>query len=249
MRIFDRIRFQDIDRRDWQLWVLAITMILILSAGIVLVTYSSYFVQAFSFSGIAVERFLFAFCILSLLFVAYLIQRQLLIRRLRKELTEERKRNIQLRGQASLELLKALSGLEHFRDRLAMELLRAVGSQQPLSLLTIRLEARPTLAADDDVPLAYGDAVKLMMGKIRGEDSIYHSGEDEYAVILPRTSTEEARSVSTRLAGGLAEAAGVSKRFSFDIEITDCLADPIPEAIKKLYGMEAEPRARRASLQ
>ena len=40
MLIFDRIRLQDLDRRIWQLWVLAIAMILILAGGLALHMYT-----------------------------------------------------------------------------------------------------------------------------------------------------------------------------------------------------------------
>jgi len=40
MLIFDRVRLQDIDRRNWQLWVLAIAMILILAGGLALHMYT-----------------------------------------------------------------------------------------------------------------------------------------------------------------------------------------------------------------
>ena len=40
MLIFDRIRLQDIDRRSWQLWVLAIVMILVLAGGLALHMYT-----------------------------------------------------------------------------------------------------------------------------------------------------------------------------------------------------------------
>ncbi len=221
MHIFDRVRLQDIDRRDWQLRVLATVMIVILAAGLALLIYSSHFTQTFTFSGISVQRILFAFCTLSVLFVTYLSDRQLLIGRLRRELTEERKRNIQLRDHASLGLLQVLPGPEKFRDRLALELERAVSSRQPLSLLTVRLEASPALAQDPDIPLAFGDAVKAMMNKIRGEDSIYKSGDGVYEIILPGASPAEARRVSARMGEGLSEAAGVNKRFSFEIQTTN----------------------------
>ncbi len=245
MHIFDRIRLQDIDRRDWQLWALAITMILILAVGIALLIYSSHFTQTFTFSGIAVERIFFAFCTLSVLFVGYLIERQRLIRRLRKELAEERKRNIQLRGQASFGLLQVLPGPEKFRDRLALELERAVSSRQPLSLLTVRLEASPALTHDPDIPLAFGDAVKAMMSKIRGEDSIYKSGHGVYEIILPGAPAAESRRVSARIGEGLSEAAGVSKRFSFDIQMTNYPAQTeIPRQIEDLAHTFAGTSAR-----
>ena len=233
MRIFDRIRLQDLDRRDWQLWVLAIAMILILAGGMALVTYSLVSTDVRSFSGRAMLSSLLAFCVLAVLFVGYLIDRQVTIGRLRKELSEERKRNLELRGQGSRELLQTLFGPGQFCDRLAMELQRAADGGLPLSALTVCLEVSPAISETHETYAAFAEAVKAMLFQLRGEDSIYQFTPGVFGILLPRAAATEARRVAVRVADGLSEAMGVSRRYSFDIRITN-----FPEHAKTAREME-----------
>ena len=71
MLIFDRIRLQDIDRRNWQLWVLAIAMILILAGGLALHMYTLASASGFSLSQHAMLQGIIGFCVLALLFAGF----------------------------------------------------------------------------------------------------------------------------------------------------------------------------------
>ena len=91
MLIFDRIRLQDIDRRNWQLWILAIVMILILAGGLALHMYTLAWATGFSVSQRTMLKGMIGFCVLAILFVGYLLDRQAVITRLRKDLADEKK--------------------------------------------------------------------------------------------------------------------------------------------------------------
>ena len=43
MKIFDQIDAGNLDRREWQLWVLALAVILVLAAGMALLMYPAIF--------------------------------------------------------------------------------------------------------------------------------------------------------------------------------------------------------------
>jgi GGDEF domain-containing protein len=234
MQVFDRIRIQDMERRDWQLWALALVMILILAGGMALLFYFFISPQSITLSGRTTLRAIFGFCILTVLFVGYLIERQLVIARLRLELRDERRRNMQLRSQDNKELLRTLFGRGQFCDRLALELKRAETGKLPLSGLTISLEVAPTVSATDEVFSTFGEAAKAMMQKLRGEDSIYQFTSGVFGILLPGTSSQEARRVAVRVSNGLTEAMGISKRYSFDIRVTS-----FPEHAKTAQQMEA----------
>ena len=221
MMIFDQIRLQDIDRRNWQLWVLAIVMILVLAGGLALHMYTLAATPGFSLSQRAVLKIIIGFCALALLFASYLIDRLIVIARLRKDLDNERKLNLERRARGNKELLLTLFGPGQFCDRLALELQRAEHSKLPLSGLTIGLEVSPSLSDGDEIYAAFGEAVKAMMFKLRGEDSIYQFASGVFGILLPGTGSEEARGVAVRVADGLNEAMGISKRYSFDIHITN----------------------------
>ncbi|HMD83824.1 MAG TPA: hypothetical protein VKO18_03880 [Terriglobia bacterium] len=237
MLIFDRVRLQDLDRRNWQLWVLAIVMILVLAGGLALHMYMASAAEI-ALSRRAMLQGMIGFCVLAILFVGYLIDRQVVIARLRKELEDEKKHNLERRTRGNKELLQTLFGPGQFCDRLALELQRATHHALPLSGLTIALEVSPNLSDSEQIYSAFGEAVKAMMHKLRGEDSIYQFTSGVFGILLPGTGAEPARGVAVRVADALHEAMGMSKRYSFDIHITN-----FPDHVKTAREMEKLMRA------
>jgi GGDEF domain-containing protein len=233
MRIFDRVRLQDIDRRGRQLWGLAIVMILILAIGLAVHMYALASQEGFWLTPRTAGGGILAFCALAVLFAGYLLDRLIVISRLRRELSEERKRNTELRAQSNKELLETLFGPNQFCDRLALELQRAAQSKQPLSGLTISLEVSQDTTGGEEIYSAFGEAVKAMMIKLRGEDSIYQFSSGVFGLLLRSTGSELARGVAVRVADALYEAMGVSKRYSFDIRVTS-----FPDHAKSADEME-----------
>ncbi len=240
MQVFDRIRLQDIDRRNWQLWILAIVMILILAGGLALHMYTLAWATGFSVSQRTMLKGMIGFCVLAVLFVGYLIDRQVVIVRLRKDLADEKKHNLERRSQGNKELLQTLFGPGQFCDRLAMELHRAAESKLPLCGLTISLEVSPGPCDGEEIFSTFGAAVKAMMNSLRGEDSIYRFTSGVFGILLPGTAADAAHGVAVRLADGLNEAMGIEKRYSFDIRITS-----FPDQAKTAPEMEELMRARR----
>jgi len=232
MRVFDQISLKDVDRRDWQLWLLTLGMILILASGLALLMYSLLPPTGFLMSERNLLRYIVGFCVLTALFVSYLIDRHRLITHLRKELNEERSRNLHMRNQGSRELLQTLPGPVQFYDRMALELDRAARANEPLSVLTVTLEAL-NLPVTPDVYLSFGEAAKAMLFKLRSEDSIYQFAPGVFRVLLPQTGAADARRVAVRVAGGLFDVMGPGKRYSFDIRVTS-----FPEHAKTPRDME-----------
>src|SRR5208337_937136 len=125
MWIFDRIDPLNLDRRQWELCMLTLTVILILAVGMALLMYPEALSNDLIVSGSTKRKIFFGFCALSVLLVGYLLDRQIVIRQLRQRLAEERKRVVKIRHEASVDLLATLPGFDPFRDRLAMEHRRA----------------------------------------------------------------------------------------------------------------------------
>lgn len=140
MRVFDRIDTRNLNRRQWELWRLALTVILILIIGIVLLMY-----PAVSSSDLVVSRatklkIFFGFCALALLLVSYLVDRQVVIRQLRNRLEEERKQAEQAL-QHSLEQLRALTGrLENIREEERKLVAREIHDQPGQALTAIKID-------------------------------------------------------------------------------------------------------------
>jgi hypothetical protein len=134
MKMFDRIDTKSLDSRELQLWVLAVSMILVLSMGIALLMFPMAYSQPVNFTGLPARAICFGFCSLSALLVGYFVDRQMVIRNLRAELDTKVHQVESIRREASVDLLNTIPGLTIFRDRLAMEHRRAANTHQPLSL-------------------------------------------------------------------------------------------------------------------
>src|SRR5579862_606823 len=125
MKIFDRVDASSLDRRELQLWILALTMILILSMGVAMLIFPMMYSLPVDLTGIPARAIFFGFCALSALVVGYFVDRHLVIRSLRAELEKKKHQVEAIRKEASADLLATVPGVNMFRDRLAMEHRRA----------------------------------------------------------------------------------------------------------------------------
>jgi GGDEF domain-containing protein len=221
MQVFDQIDVLTIDRREWHLWLLAFAVILVLALGIAVLMYPTAFSSPVILTGTTMRKVFFGFCTLTFLLLGYLLDRQLVIRELRRELMEEQVRNVRIRHQASVELLETLPGFSHFQDRLAMEYRRANTTQQPLSMLVVSLIPSRDVSDPKEIDASFGDAAKAVLRRLRREDSIYLFREGVFGIVLPGTSGNDAYHVSERLAEGLRDASGASDRFTFDLRVVN----------------------------
>src|SRR5271157_3024479 len=115
MRIFYQIDPRNLDRRQWELCMLTLTFILILAVGMALLMYPTALSNDLIVSGTTKRKLFFGFCALSVLLVGYLLDRQIVIRQLRQGLAEEHKRVLEIRHEASADLLATLPGFDLFR--------------------------------------------------------------------------------------------------------------------------------------
>ena len=233
MKMFDHIDPRSLDRREWHLWVLALGMIVILATGMALLMYPTAFSDPVVLTGTTLRKAFFGFCALAVLLVGYLVDRQITLRALRRQILEQERRVRDLRQEASADFLETLPGFTHFQDRLAMDYRRASGSKQPLSLLIIDLKPIRDLSDTAEVSTAFGDAAKALTRKLRGEDSIYRFAPGAFGIVLPGVNVNDAYRVVTRLEDGLNDAAGASARFSFDIRVIS-----YPEHVMSAREME-----------
>jgi GGDEF domain-containing protein len=219
MTLFDRVETAKLDRRELQLWVLAITVILVLATGMALLMYPTAFLNPLVLAGVTLRKAFFGFCALSVLLVGYLIDRQIAIHQLRQRLAEEHNLILRIRNEASADLLRTLPGLEHFQDRLVMEHRRASRSGQPLSVVAVRLMPARGLGDTREAVIAYGDAAKAMTRKLRVGDSLYRFATGLFSLVLPGLDTDSAYRLADRLADGLGDASGACSRFTFEVRV------------------------------
>ncbi len=233
MRIFDRIDPEALERRHWQLSMLALGMILILAVGMALLMYPAVFAHRAAATAPPSRTLYFSFCGLCVLLVAYLLNRQYVVRQLRAKVVEEKRQIASLRESASADLLGTLLGFSHFQDRLTMGFRRAAQISEPLSLVLVRLKLAPMFANTPEGLVALGDAARVLTTKLRGEDSLYRLSSHVFGIVLPNTSSTHVKGIADRVAEGLTDAAGVSNRFSFEKRVVN-----YPDEVTTAYEME-----------
>ena len=233
MDFFDKVDPQTLDRRHWQLSMLSLGMIIVLGAGIALLMYPAVFGSNAAPAGPTTRTLFYGFCALCVLVVAYLLNRQYLVRQLRKNLVEQKTEMVNLRQEASADLLGTVPGFSHFQDQLTMGFRRAAQAREPLSLVLVRLKPSHLFNSPPEVSVALGDAARVLLRKLRADDSLYHLSSDAFAMVLPNTCGADMNQVASRVVEGLTDASGASDRFTFDMQVVN-----YPEQASTAYEME-----------
>jgi GGDEF domain-containing protein len=174
----------------------------------------------------------FGFCTLTVLFIVYLFDRQRTVRNLKAQILEEVDRNVELRLQASADLLHTMPDITYFWDRLTMEYRRAMTMERNLSLLLVKAKSTPNAAKDADNTAAFGDAAKAMTRKLRPTDSIYHLAPDLFGLVLPDTDTLNAKRIAARLQEEL-QTVRAKHGCAFDISVHN-----YPEHVRSSHELE-----------
>jgi diguanylate cyclase (GGDEF)-like protein len=194
-----RAELDRLEKRELQLTILAVVFVLVLAGGLAAFMYPLVFLHPIGNKWTLRVAF-FGFCVLTLLFVGYLHERQRTVRQLKQQLLAELERNVTLQHQASVDLLHSMPDQSHFWDRLAMEFRRAMTMQKTLSLLLVKAKpAAGQAKANQDDDAAWSDAAKAMSRKLRPTDSIYRLGPDIFALVLPGTDSLNAKRIAVRL--------------------------------------------------
>jgi GGDEF domain-containing protein len=198
MAKLNRAELDHLERRELQLSILAAVFVLVLAAGLAAFMYPLVFEHPEG-NKWSLRVGFFGFCALTLLFIGYMVDRQRMVRKLKQHLLEELERNVELRHQASVDLLQSMPDINHFWDRLTMDFRRAVATQKTLTLLLVNAKAAQGAGQTSVDPASWGDAAKAMSRKLRPTDSIYRLSSDLFALVLPETDPANAQRVALRL--------------------------------------------------
>jgi GGDEF domain-containing protein len=218
MKIFDRVHADNLERRELHLSIFVAVIVMMLAVGTGFLMYP----VVFSYQGPGDRTMhiaFFGYCGLCVLLTMYLWERHATIRQLRREMIEGRRQIAETRRQASVELLKTMPNLSSFQDRLPMEFRRMVTTTQKLSIVVITIKFPAEHASPSETSSALGDAAKVIARKMREQDSIYILAPACFGVVLPGVDLETAERVRARVSEGLADAAGASHRFQFELKI------------------------------
>jgi GGDEF domain-containing protein len=230
MATINRQELDRLERRGLQLTILSAVFVLVLATGLAFFMYPLVFVRPEGNKWTLGVAF-FGFCVLTLLFLGYLFDRERTFNKLKQHLLAELERNVALQIQASADLLKSMPDQNHFGDRLTMEFRRALTMEKTLSLVLAK--AKPGAGASlNDQKSALSDAAKAMSKKLRPTDSIYHLSEDLFGIVLPETDTLNAKRIALRLQEDLQN---VRARFGCSFDLS---AHNYPDDAKSSHELE-----------
>ncbi len=229
---FDRAELENIERRELHLTVLSAVIVLVLAGGVALLMYPLVFVHPQG-GNIWSPRFAFiGFCVLSVLFVGYLLDRHRTVRQLKQRLLQELDRNLELKDKANMDLLHTIPNLNHLQDRLTMEIRRAASAECTLSFLVVKVNLKHEDPNSQEARAALGEAAREISKKLRATDSIYLFGSGLFGLVLPGTDLVQARRLALRLDEVL-RAVGVANRFT-----SEFLVYNYPEDVKSAHELE-----------
>jgi GGDEF domain-containing protein len=232
MATLDRMQLDHLERRELHLTVLAAVFVLVQAVGLAVLMYPLVFLRPDAGNKWTLRVAYFGFCVLTLLFAGYLLDRQRLVRKLKQDLIEQLERNVQLRQQASVDILQSMPGQDHFWDRLTMEHRRAMTMHTTLSLLLVQSKRVSNEKNPKSREAAWGEAAKAMSSKLRPTDSIYNLSPELFAIVLPETDTLNAKRVAVRLQEEL-QAVRARHGIAFDISVHN-----YPEHVQSSHQLE-----------
>ena len=174
--------WKSIDRRDWQLWLLAFSLIILLGLGLLSFMFP---VTFWDRSGLlqAPERAFYGFSLLLVLALAYLFQNESALRKLKRKQWEDK-----LVHNAFHDPLTDLPNRLLFLDRMGQCLSRARRNQDYLfAVLYMDLDRFKVI--NDSMGHVIGDQLLVevahrLQSALRATDTVSRLGGDEFAILL-----------------------------------------------------------------
>jgi GGDEF domain-containing protein len=253
MKISDRVRPENLENSELQFSVFVAVTVMVLAVGMAVLMYPVVF--SHQTPGDRTMRTAFwGFCVLCVLLTVYVWERHATIRRLRREMAEGRRQIAETRREASVELLKTMPNFGSFQDRLPMEFRRMATTTQKLSIVVVTIKFPGDHSSPSETASALGDAAKVISRRMREQDSIYILAPACFGVVLPGVDLSNAERVCARLKEGLADAAGASQRFQFELKVVNypthaSSATELQQAVSLLASVDDSVRGMAEALQ
>jgi diguanylate cyclase (GGDEF)-like protein len=216
--IADNLR--KIEKRDWWVWANSIFVMLLLTGALISFTLPSLSQGATPLFKIKVTQAVFGLVALVVLFNAYTIYQQVLIKRLRRQLAEKQHHSIILRELAMIDALTGLYNRRFAEQRLVAEVARSARKGHPLTVVLLDLDEFKHI--NDTYGHPAGDLVlqefaAALNRVVRGGDLAVRMGGDEFLLILPECNHEQLQLVLKRL--GPLELAWEGRKFSIKYSV------------------------------
>ena len=206
-----RKNLQHLDRKQWWLWSTTVAVLLLLTLAVASFTFPALLSHEADTYSFFLNQAVRALVGIVLLFSVYLVYQQVLIHRLRNQLSQQIESLAKVESLASevykLAALDQLTGLYNRRSgeqRLEQEISRAQRHGRPLTVLLMDLDGLKQV--NDKYGHAAGDLVikgfaERLQRAIRGSDLAVRLGGDEFMALLPECRAEEVRHVLARVEG------------------------------------------------
>lgn len=198
-----------LERRDWWLWAMAIVVMLMLTLAVVSLSFPELMNVQDPFFQFSLNQSVRGLVGLVLLFNTYTIYQQVLIKRLRKQLSEQLEvmGRLKIRGDefhrlATVDPLTGLYNRRFAEVRLSAEASRAQRHGQPLTVISFDLNNFKQI--NDKYGHPVGDLVlkefaERLNKSVRVSDYAVRMGGDEFLVILPECPHEQVQALFNRL--------------------------------------------------
>jgi diguanylate cyclase (GGDEF)-like protein len=228
---------QRIGRREWWLWLSALTVTLLSGIAYLLSSFPGLFLNKHFFE-LSSDQTRWVLLNLLLLFNTWLVYRMWLFRRMRKQLNEQT-------SESSTESVYDPNGADPVTgfytrasvdQRLGKEVARARRRNIPLSLVAIHLddfgELNERYGSDVGNQILVEFANRLRKAT-RGCDFCARLGSNVFVVVLPECSVSEAKIVSERLDTSELECAGREFSLTYSVEWIDYKPGEVPSDLLK----------------
>ena len=199
-----RERLAQIEKKDWELWILAVTMLGILAGGFffILVPAVFYDQQTLYLRANISPQLMFGLLVMVLGLIIYLVQKQMQLRKLRFQSFTEAWSFEVSHVQMLIDPLTQAYSRAALEDLLAKEIKRVKRKQSSLILLYLdvndfkRVNTRFGHLSGDLVLAEVGGVLKH---SVRGSDYVIRMGGDEFLVALVDTDLPGATVVKQRI--------------------------------------------------
>lgn len=198
-----------LERRDWWLWAVAIIVMLLLTGAVFSLSFPGVFNASDPYFQFSLNQSVRGLLGLVLLFNTYLIYQQVIIKRMRKQLSGQLEvmGRLKVRGDEfhRLATVDPLTGLHNRRfaeQRLAAEASRSQRYGHPLTVISFDLNKFKQINDQHGHPV--GDKVlKEFANRLnratRVSDYAVRMGGDEFLVILPECPSDQVEALFRRL--------------------------------------------------
>src|SRR5580698_5416441 len=219
-------QLSSIEKRDWELWMIASVTGLLAGAGLLSVIIPSAFMKTdqVHFEITVSRQLVVGLFVLLALLNTYLVTRRLDLRRARQSLISSTIQNELVRLQSFTDPLTEVYNRRSLEDMAGRFISQAKRSAKPLTFMLIdvdRFKEVNTRFGHLTGDFVLAEIAGLLKSSVRGSDAVIRYGGDEFLLILADTSPAGAHKVVERTQAYVADwnRAGHLERFQLSLSI------------------------------